>query len=105
MKPEQREILSLRALPARLTPAQAADVLGFQAHDIAILVSKGVLRPLGKPQHNGSKYFAATAIRRLADDEKALSRACEVIQSFWRRKNHGEGDLGAVQVRPEITSQ
>jgi hypothetical protein len=96
MTPEQREILSLRTLPARLTPAQTADLLGFQIHDIPILVAKGILRPLGKPQHNSSKWFAAMAVRRLADDEKLLSRACEVIQAHWWRKNHGARRVLAV---------
>ena len=89
MTPEQREILSLRTLPARLTPGQTADLLGFQIHDIPILVAKGILRPLGKPLHNSSKWFAAMTVRKIAQDEKLLSRACEVIQAHWRRKNHG----------------
>jgi hypothetical protein len=94
--PEQREILSLRILPARLTPGQTADLLGFALHDIPILVAKGILRPLGKPLHNSSKWFAAMAVRRIAEDEKLLSRACEVIQAHWWRKNHGRSRESAA---------
>lgn len=87
MTQDQRELLNLRTLPARLSAAEAAAFLGFQFHDIPVLVAKGVLCPLGRPGRNGSKWFATVALRRIANDEKVLSRACEVIQKRWRVKN------------------
>lgn len=38
MNPEQKQFLSLERRPARLTTEQAAWLLGFNAHDIPILV-------------------------------------------------------------------
>ncbi len=100
MTQDQRELLNLRNLPARLSAAEAAAFLGFQLHDIPVLVAKGVLCPLGRPERNGSKWFATVALRRIAEDDKALSRACEVIQKRWRAKNSrgvgaGRGDQAA----------
>lgn len=94
MTQDQRELLNLRTLPARLSAAEAAAFLGFQLHDIPVLVAKGVLCPLGRPERNGSKGFATAALQRIAEDEKALSRACEVIQKRWRAKN--SSGLGAL---------
>ena len=59
MHPEQQKFLSLAVIPARLNPEQASWVLGFQAHDIPVLVACGLLKPLGTPPPNGVKYFAA----------------------------------------------
>lgn len=87
MTNHQREMLNFRTLPARLSAPEAAAFLGLQLHDILVLVAKGVLCPLGRPERNGSKWFATVALRRIAEDEKALSRACEVIQKRWRAKN------------------
>lgn len=87
MSPDQRDFLSLRYLPARLTVEQTAQLLGFYPHDIPLLTAKGFLHPLGKPRANSTKWFAVKEVQRLADDEKRLSRACEALQNHWRDKN------------------
>jgi hypothetical protein len=88
MSPEQRELLNLRTMPARLSVEQAATVLGCRSHDIPILTARGFLHPLGRPLANCTRWYAYRAVRRLADDEKRLSRACEALQSHWQHKNH-----------------
>jgi len=55
-------------LPVRLTAEQAAWVLNCQAHDIPILVSSRLLKPLGNPPPNGIKYFATAELLELAKD-------------------------------------
>jgi hypothetical protein len=46
----------------------AAQALGFNTDEIAILIAKNKLRPLGSPKANGRKYFAAIEIERLGRD-------------------------------------
>jgi len=87
MDPEQKQFLSLMRTPARVNPEQAAWHLGFQAHDIAVLVAAGLLKPLGNPPANGQKYFAAAVIDELRGDTKWLGRASDAIYRHWREKN------------------
>jgi len=87
MNPEQKQFLSLMKTPARVNPEQAAWHLGFQGHDIAVLVSTGLLKPLGNPPPNGQKYFAAVVIDELRNDTKWLARASDAIYRHWREKN------------------
>jgi len=53
-----RDVLNLRRLPARLTVQQTAALLNCGEHDIPVLVSQGLLKPLGHPAANVVKYFA-----------------------------------------------
>lgn len=98
MNSEHKQYLSLMKTPARVNPEQAAWNLGFQAHDIAVLVAAGLLKPLGNPPTNGQKYFAAVVIDELRSDTKWLSRASDAIYRHWRVKNsrkrppEGSGD-------------
>jgi len=48
-------------LPARLDAEQVAWVLNYQPHDVPVLVAARLLKPLGNPQPNSVKYFAALA--------------------------------------------
>jgi len=74
-------------MPARLDAEQAAWYLGFQPHDIPVLIAADLLRPLGRPQHNAVKYFAAVELESLRSDSKWLGKATDAVQSRWRRKN------------------
>jgi hypothetical protein len=66
---------------------QAAAILGFQVHDIAVLISAKLLQPLGHPAPNAPKYFASCAIERLAQDQGWLDKASQKISERWRMKN------------------
>ncbi|HMO64915.1 MAG TPA: hypothetical protein PKE47_06790, partial [Verrucomicrobiota bacterium] len=48
MNPDLRDLLNLRHLPARLNAAQAAALLGFQEHDLPLLVRADLLKPLNR---------------------------------------------------------
>lgn len=92
MQDEQRILLSLCGRPpARLTAEQTAMVLGFQPHDMAILVKARLLKPLGKPARNGVKMFGAESILKLARDSLWLDKATETVRRIWWRKNHSRG--------------
>jgi hypothetical protein len=87
MNQERKDLLSLRHLPARLGIQEAAWYLGFGENDIPVLVSSGLLKPLGKPTATGSKYFATVDLQNLRDDSRWLAKASDAIVNHWRSKN------------------
>jgi len=74
-------------LPGRLNTSEAALLLGFQEHDIAVLVAARLLVPLGKPVRNAPKYFAAVEVVKCVADGEWLSRATKALAKYWQRKN------------------
>lgn len=87
MNPERKEFLSVIQLPARVGVEEAAWLLGFAPHDIPVLVSAGLLKPLGHPPASGTKFFATATLQKLRDDDKWLSRASDAIVRHWQKKN------------------
>jgi hypothetical protein len=77
-------------LPARLNTSQTAAVLGFSDHDLPILVLKKLLRPLGKPVLNSTKYYAARKIESLAGDVAWLCKATHAVSEHWQNKNKSD---------------
>ena len=84
---EQAEFLSWKIVPARLDATQAAWFLGFELHEIPILITASLLKPLGHPARNGMKFFATQALEQLRRDEKWLARASDAICEYWRERN------------------
>ena len=87
MNQERKDFLSLRNLPARLGIGETAWFLGFGENDVPVLVSAGLLKPLGKPTATGSKYFAVVDLQNLRNDTRWLGRASDAIVNHWRSKN------------------
>ena len=87
MLQDMERFLNLKAPPGRLTAEQAAWFLGFSAHEIPMLVNKGLLKPLGRPKPNSDKYFAAVKLAELRQDEQWLSRATQFISQHYNDKN------------------
>lgn len=88
MNEEQRSLLSLMGRPpARLRADQVAHLLNCSAHDIPILIGARLLKPLGSPAQNGTKYFATSEIAAHAEDRVWLARATEVIRRHWLTAN------------------
>jgi hypothetical protein len=87
MNQEKRDFLSLQYPPARLNIEETAWFLGFAPHDIPMLVAEGLLKPLGHPPANGSKYFATATLQELRRDLRWLTRATDAIVNHWKRKN------------------
>jgi hypothetical protein len=50
-------------------------------------ISKGLLKPLGRPSRNGHKYLATGELEELHRDLKWLTKACYLIVECRRRKN------------------
>jgi hypothetical protein len=74
-------------LPARLLAGQVAKLLNCTTEDVALLVSAGKLRPLGRPNPNAVKFFSAVELFALLADREWLDEATKTIGQFWRRKN------------------
>jgi len=87
MTDKQCVILALQRLPARLDAEQASWVLGCQKHDITVLVSTRLLKPLGNPPANGIKYFASSDILELMDDRCWLAKMTNTITQHWFKRN------------------
>ncbi len=84
---QQTEFLSWKIAPARLNAIQTAWFLGFEPHEIPMLVAAGLLKPLGHPARNSTKFFATETLEQLRRDEKWLARASDAIASYWRERN------------------
>jgi hypothetical protein len=106
MKEEQHQFLILVGqAPARLTVEQAAWLLGCQPHDVPILVSAKLLKPLGNPPQNGIKFFAATEVLELMKDRSWLAKVTNTVSQHWHRKNgrqksHSDKRTGETQSSP-----
>ena len=86
--PEQKtEFLSWKMAPARLNALQAAWYLGFDPHEIPILVAAAWLKPLGHPPRKDTKFFATETLEHLPSDEKWLTRASDAVRVYWRQSN------------------
>jgi hypothetical protein len=62
---ERPRFLTLRHLPAQLSSGEASHPLGVAPHDVPLLVSKGLLKPLDDPTGNAVKYFAPITLEEL----------------------------------------
>jgi hypothetical protein len=62
-------------------------VLNCQAHDIPILVSARLLKPLGSPQANAVKFFATADILELVNDRAWLVKVTNAVCHHWRGQN------------------
>ena len=95
MRDDQHRFLSLLGqLPARLTAEQAAWVLNCQPHDVPILVSGRLLKPLGTPQPNSVKYFATAEILELTKDRTWLAKMTNAVSQHWKQKNQHKAARG-----------
>lgn len=98
---QARDVLNLRRLPARLTVQQTAALLNCGEHDIPVLVSRGLLQPLGHPPPNAVKYFAPTEVLELAGDSKRMGQICDAVYEHWRGKNAAKTN-GAHRLRRAV---
>jgi hypothetical protein len=83
-------ILELRHWPARLNLQQTADALGFEVHEIGILLKSGLLKKalLGKPAANSRRFFSSNVIAALRRSDAFLSKSTNEIQRHWKQRNN-----------------
>ena len=87
MNPDLERFLNLKHFPQRLTATEAAGVLGLSPHEVPILVTKGLLKPLGHPAPNAPKFFLTATLKDLERDDKWHGKAADALQEYWRHKN------------------
>jgi hypothetical protein len=90
-----QEVLHSRRLPARLTTAQAGQLLGFLEHEMGVLMRVKLLKPLGNPSANARKYFSTVEVLALTNDSNWLDKATKAVARAWQHKNakaKGRGD-------------
>jgi hypothetical protein len=88
MREDQQQFLTLVGQPpARLTVEQAAWVLNCQPHDVPVLVSSRLLKPLGNPPANGIKFFATVDVLELVKDRSWLAKMTNTVNQHWQKKN------------------
>jgi hypothetical protein len=103
MKEDQIRFLSLLGqLPARLTAEQAGWVLNCQAHDIPALISARLLKPLGNPAQNSTKYFATADVLETAKDRSWLVKVTNTISQHWQHQNTRKSVLAQKNHVPEF---
>lgn len=81
--------------PARMTAAQAADFLGFEKDDLAVLAREALLVPLGGPGPNAVKYYAAVEVAALWHDRNRLDRATQLLYRRNRSKVEAQRERDA----------
>ena len=89
MSPGQIDFLNQRHLPHRLTAQETGWLLGFSSNDITVLTSHRMLKPVGRPSQNSTKYYSVAQVGHLAGDVKWLDRATALLNKHWRDKNGG----------------
>lgn len=87
MSQERERFLNLREKPARVTMYEVSHIFRCAVHDVRILVARGLLKPLGHPADNATKFFAYDALQELKHDTKWLSKATDAINDHWKMKN------------------
>jgi hypothetical protein len=93
MKDDQLRFLTLLGqLPARLTAEQAGWVLNCQPHDIPALIHARLLKPLGNPSQNSTKYFATADILEMTKDRAWLVKVSNTICQHWQKQNARKKD-------------
>ena len=83
----KEQFLNLKTTPARLKVEETSWYLGFEPHEITILMAEGLLKPLGRPPTTGVKHFSAVALEELRRDPKWLARASDCIVQYWKSRN------------------
>ena len=82
-----RDFLNMRRLQGRLSVRQTAALLNCGEHDIPVLVSRGLLTPLGHPPSSAQKYFGPTEVLEMAGDPERMGQICDVLYKYWQDKN------------------
>lgn len=96
MKDEQHRFLSVAGLlPVRLNSEQAGWVLNCQPHDIPALITARLIKPLGTPAQNSTKYFCTADILEAAKERTWLVKMTAAINGHWQKQNAKKKDHAA----------
>jgi hypothetical protein len=85
--PGGHDLVRVRSHRPRLRADEVAKLLNCSTDDVAILVSAGKLRALGRPKPNAVKFFNAIELIVQLADPCWLDEATKTIGQYWRHKN------------------
>ena len=80
MTNERIQFLSVEHLPLILNKQELAWLLGCAEHSVSILITEGLVTPLGRPNTNGKKYFQTQEILEKRENRKWLNAVTEAIR-------------------------
>lgn len=87
--PASLSYLAERNLPVgRLDSRETAKVIGYELHDIPILIAAGLLKPLGNPAPNAHKWFSAIEMVQIGLNPTFLDKANKKISAHWIAKKN-----------------
>jgi hypothetical protein len=76
--------------PARLNVEHVARRFNTTHEGVYVITALRLLKPLGKPPANGTKYYARCYIERLENDEAWLAKMSDALVKYKWDKNHGK---------------
>jgi hypothetical protein len=71
-------------------------VLNCQPHDLRILVSARLLKPLGVAPPNSVKFFAASELLELVQDRAWLAKVTNGLNQHWQKRNAAKKNRSTV---------
>jgi hypothetical protein len=92
-----QDFLKMPRLPGRINAEQTAALLGFQIHDIPVLVRAKLIQPLGNPTPAAPKWFSSAEIEILRQDPKFLATATKTVSSRWQKRNKRVSSQSSTQ--------
>jgi hypothetical protein len=77
-------------LPDRLTVEQVARQYQCTTEGVYVLTKLRLLRTLGKPPPNGTKFYGRNYILKLGNDDAWLARMSDALVKYKWDKNHSK---------------
>jgi hypothetical protein len=81
--------------------APVAKLLNCTPEDVAVHVTAGKLRTLGRPNTNAVKFFSAVELIALLADREWLDEATKTIGQFWKQKNAKRNGFAVENLRAQ----
>ena len=105
MNKDQADFMNLRKKPGRLNAEQTGWYMGFNPTEVTILISSGLLKPLGKPAQNSVRFFARADLDRYDSDPKWLDKASLTLGRHWRTRNERLRKKTVLELPPDRLQQ
>jgi hypothetical protein len=98
-RPELLASLLQQGHSARVRADQAAKILGFRSDELTVLMNRKLLKPLGQPAQNGTKWFSTLELLEKFEDRPWLHNASMTVARDRQMKNgrRGSGQSGMTE--------
>jgi len=85
---EMYRFLSLPIKPGLVQAVEAGWMLGFAPHGIRVLMTGGLIKPVGHPTQQSKKFFCIVQLEKLRLDTEWKGKAVDYVRRHWQDKNH-----------------